>query len=130
MMTKEDKALLVRDLCARLPYGVICEVSDGTKSRTYELDGISNDGCEFRFIYYGFERFSIKPYLRSKDSMTETERDEYHRLQADVWCSDETPKYYDNVESIEWLLEHHFDIHYLIYEGLAIEVTPDNNPYK
>lgn len=29
-MTQEDKELLLRDLCARLPYGVIIQIKDWT----------------------------------------------------------------------------------------------------
>ena len=129
-LTKEDKELLVRDLSARLPYGVICDVSDDIIHECYTLDGLTKGGCEFGFVFYGFNSFDIKPYLRSKDSMTEIERDEYHRLQHDVWHSDMTPTYYDSIKSIDWLLEHHFDYRGLIHKGLAIKVTDDNNPYK
>ena len=119
----EDDMLLRHDLSARLMYGVKCEVSDLHICKTYELTGIYTDGCEFEHngAFYGFDSFTIKPYLRKMSSMTEEERDEYHRLQHDVWHSDMHPTYYDSVNSIDWLLENHFDFRGLIEKGLAIE---------
>ena len=82
-MTQEDKELLLRDLCARLPYGVKCIV---TKSRTEEgqkgevgkityicLEGVECIGNEPFFSEFG----NFKPYLRSMSSMTEEELKEF-----------------------------------------------------
>ena len=38
IMTQEDKDLLLRDLCARLPYGVKCQIHD----ENYVLSGITS----------------------------------------------------------------------------------------
>ena len=145
-MTQEDKQLLLKDLCARLPYGVKILYNG------WDSDG----GCEFstvetligiddRFIYTLWrdekdkhsivEPLSItdyKPYLRPMSSMTEEEREEYHKLcdsYCDVYHNNIVSNiYFDTVVSIDWLNSHHFDYRGLIEKGLAIE-TP-NNMYK
>ena len=72
-MTQEEKQLLLKDLCARLPYGVIVEDLDRTPSEAIELSKYCM--CEemtipeLILIYAD----SIKPYLRPMSSMTEEE---------------------------------------------------------
>lgn len=124
-MTQEDKQLLIKDLCARLPYKprVRYYYSIGSDA----INGYSDEGylsyqkLEDFSIYpkYGLEKtrvYNISPYLRSMDSMTEEERKELAVITTfTVW----TPKVY------EWYLEHHFDIHELIEKGFALEAPKD-----
>ena len=129
-MKQEDKDLLLKDLCRRLPYSVILQLTiwDDEISNA-RLTGIDKDGnltadvpadCAFNIE-------DVKPYLRPMSSMTEEERVEY--LNA---CGNEmdnalsSPRY----GGIDYLNANHFDYHNLIERGLAIEVTEDNNPYK
>lgn len=128
-MTQEDKQLLLKDLCARLPYGV----KFLRESWNYELDqelsvieileDIDKDGYINNTKVYTVE--DIKPYLRPKSSMTEEEKEEYLKL-GDIYYD----IYFDSINSIDWLNAHHFDYRKLIPKGLAIEVTEENNPYK
>ena len=139
MITKVDKALIVRDLCARLPYGVICEVKDEAISRTYKLTAMHFDcGCGFNNngVFYGWASFDIKPYLRPLSSMTKEERNEFVRIMfVDIKG---LASIYDYIKPTiehltiagDWLNAHHFDYRGLIEKGLAIEVTEYNNPYK
>ena len=62
-MTAEEKQLLLKDLCARLPYGVRVKSSRRRNTVTLSLDVMTDFhlGC------------SIKPYLRPMSSMTEEE---------------------------------------------------------
>lgn len=116
-MTQEDKELLLKDLCARLPYNV--------KVEGYELPCRILDS-ELLYFIYTHQEFAIRrPYLRPMSSMTDEERKEYHKS-----CDDYFEVYFDSVNSIDWLNSHHFDYRGLIPKGLALEVTPDNNPYK
>lgn len=71
-MTQEEKQLLLKDLCARFPYGVMCRLSvKGVNiSITEKLD---LGGLE-HFIYGTMD---VKPYLRPMSSMTKEERKEY-----------------------------------------------------
>lgn len=89
-MTNEEKDLLLKDLCARLPYGVIC------KSKYIEYDEIDGDDIEWDkegkieligddYVIINSYRCEIdktKPYLRPLTSMTEDETVEYFRLQT------------------------------------------------
>ena len=112
-MTQEEKSLLLRDLCARLPYGVIVHLEyDENTSVTREL-GIGS----LHDIMVG--NAEGKPYLRPISSMTEEEEKDFRKFQLD----------YSNI-TFDWLNAHHFDFRNLIERGLAIAVTEENNPYK
>ena len=123
-MTQEDKQLLLKDLCARLPYGVIVDYKENefetphwkiTTIYPETLDGwIGYDkrvGAGSESGSRPFKIGEVKPYLRPMSSMTEEEKDEYDRL---VMC---------NASWVvdDWLNEHHFDYRGLIKKGLALE---------
>jgi len=123
-MTQEDKELLFKDLCARLPYGVKIQVyyediaGSGYFDETVWL--IDNDEP-----FHVNDRWieNVKPYLRPMSSMTEEELKEFQEFR-NITPLDWLPL------ALDWLLEHHFDFRGLIPKGLAIEVTESNNPYK
>ena len=116
-MTQEDKDLLLKDLSARLPYGVIMTNIELCETH-YPL--ICEDLSDAMYE----EDWDDVPYLRPLSSMTEEEKEE---LIKNFWGS-HTAK--DTFEELSWYLSKHFDINGLIPKGLAIEVTEDNNPYK
>lgn len=121
-MTQENRELLLKDLCARLPYGV--KVKDDM-NRTYHLT-IGNIYLIDLFHDNGdYVDTPIKPYLRPMSSMTEEENVEYEEVQGfdNVFWTSHTCE-------TDWLNEHHFDYRGLIGRGLAIEVNEENNPYK
>ena len=123
-MTQEDKSLLLKDLCARLPYKVICKLSmDGAEiTEQLKIGGLSN------FIH-GI--LNVKPYLRPMSSMTEEEMKKYHSY-CECDDGDFTGEilYFDTIESFDYLNSIHVDYRNLIPLGLAIEVTEENNPYE
>ena len=121
-MTQEEKQLLLKDLCARLPYEVIL-LSPNNKI-TYQTDG--NTAAEL-IIEEGW-----KPYLRPMSSMTEEEKKEYtsYVFEQPFLQKDKIPNLGSVPMCIDWLNAHHFDWRGLIEKGLAIEVTEENNPYK
>ena len=129
-MTQEEKDLFLRDLCARLPYGVIGHYYLNKSLEWGEPERLINiDLLEERLITeesdYCIEEFI--PYLRPTSSMTDEERD-------DFYCN-LRPKYdgkpWESLGGdIDWLNAHHFDYRGLIDMGLAIKVTPENNPYE
>lgn len=123
-MTQEDKDLLLRDLCARLPYGVKANSRDGKKIITITPIGIAN--------FMSGDIDIIKPYLRPLSSMTEEEKKEYQSLRdihTDHDADDNVTYYYfDTIESFDWLNKKMFDYRGLIEKGLAIEVTEENKP--
>lgn len=109
-MTQEDKELLLKDICARLTYGV-----------KYNFNG--DDGCDY--VLDSISRISIddafpiedcKPYLRPMSSMTEEEKEEYLNLMP----------FTNGWEVVmDWLNAHQFDFRNLIGKGLAIEAPEE-----
>ena len=130
-MIQEDKELLVKDICARLPYGIKasyyeteeeCETCD-------EIDCVTLDG------YVGIGQYSlpierIKPYLFPLSSMTKKQKTECLKgTSLEISKYDEIYGYseYTDLECylklIDWLNAHHFDFRGLIENGLAIDAT-------
>lgn len=121
-MTQENKQLLLKDICARLPYGVYAETINELGET--HINRISPENINL--VSSGWFK-ECKPYLRPMYSMTNEERAERISL---LWefeghiNEDVTYKYQD------WLNAHHLDYRGLIPMSLAIEVTKDNNPYE
>lgn len=115
-MTQEEKELIFKDLCSRLPYHVKVKVwlKDGTTEEGV-LDLEHNYGDVLRDAFYYNEIVDIKPYLRPMSSMTEEEFDKYEELE---WAGD-----FENLSLplLDWLNAHHFDYRGLIEKDLAIE---------
>lgn len=125
-MTQENKELLLKDLCARLPYSVKVEsvfINPDTKEhKSYGIEVF--DATSILMIRDGLGEF--KPYLFPPSSMTDEQKDEYHNtcnVGLTRW-GDES--YYATDESIDWLNAHHFDYRGLIEKGLAIDATGKN----
>lgn len=132
-MTREEKELLLKDLCARLPY--------------FE-NWVQYEGKNYIVTGYGHGRVSllsspfssasgpcplaeeVRPYLRPMSSMTEEECKELGDLQATIENVGEilpNAPYYIEVarpEQLDWLNAHHFDYRGLIEKGIALE-APD-----
>ena len=125
-MTQENKELLLKDLCARLPYNVICQVkfkeNGKYNSKVMLLSGIFTD--EVYFTTKGGSIYSneYKPYLFPLQSMTEEQKQEYQHI-TERWMYDSS---YSISDSIDWLNVHHFDYRGLIENGLAIDATKLN----
>ena len=121
-MTNEEKQLLLKDLCARLPYGFTVHRYSDNRDITFgknELDEFSH------FLEYS-EGEEFKPYLRPMSSMTKEETEEYKQFLEDI----EGYAYsIDCVPQIDWLNAHHFDYRGLIEKGLALE-TPEEESEK
>ena len=126
-MTK-DKELLLKDLCARLPYHVKCKIwlKDGTTEEGL-LDLEHNYGNVLQDAFYYNKIKDIKPYLRPISSMTYEEKVKYLNI-----CGIEmnNPLSSPSYNGVDYLNSIHVDYRGLIFNGLAIEVTKDNNPYK
>ena len=73
-MTQEDKELLLKDLNARLPYGVKIELSWWDMGKwTYIDTTLEADHIE-QLINDEDDDIEIEPYLRPMSSMTEEEK--------------------------------------------------------
>ena len=126
-MKQEDKELLFKDLCARLPYHVRVKVwlKIGTTEEGF-LDLEHNYADVLQDAFYHNEIKEIKPYLRPMSSMTEEENKRYDDIL--------TKMYYHEKSTLgdisDYLNSIHVDYRGLIPKGLAIEVNESNNPYK
>ena len=144
-MTQEDKDLILRDLCARLPYNV-CINDCGTPHR---LVNICWDGIKFVVNCSPFgtghgrigtplfdgDICCIKPYLRPLSSMTEEEKDYVVKHSLGYTANigggkkDEKLYFHFKAESFDWLNKNMFDFRGLIPKDLALS-TGIYNPYK
>ena len=122
-MTQEDKELLLKDLCARLPYGVICHYDtivpmvDKVKSygRLYNISFFDIKPCfQFHCNRDVFDFDNVKPYLFPLSSMTEEQKAELEQIKN----SEDAPYYHD---INDFFLKHHLDNRHLIEKGLAID---------
>ena len=111
-MKQEEKSLLLKDLSARLLYGVMIEVQHKLgKLTSIDIDDndeviiYSSDCDEDAKIEY------CKPYLRPMSSMTEEE---------EVFYNIKYP-FIKNHEKVDWLNRKMFDYRGLIPKGLALE---------
>ena len=140
-MTQEEKSLLIKDLCERLPYGVRCyPVFSVSKPNTIGGYCDALDDFYIREVDGWFNVSMIKPYLRSLSSMTEEEKDELHdwgweytgndiitggSTDADNFYKVYEKNLYDLKWLADWLNAHYFDYRNLIEKGLAIEAPED-----
>lgn len=131
-MTEEQKELLIKDICARLPYGVKCaEVyPDGNKFENewdiiriskYVEDGIHISNCKTTYGYCSSIE-NIKPYLVPMSSMTEEQKLEF--IDTCTFFRNSTFGWTDR--TFDWLNKNHFDFRDLIPMGLAIDATNKN----
>ena len=128
-MTQEEKQLLLKDLCARLPYGVKVDAYQYSTPQTlYSIDVfrgeyiLENDDSENLFIGFDKSIFSnIKPYLRPMSSMTEEEENEYQ----DIVQNDGNWVNLLSQNLMNFFNKHHFDYYGLIEKGLALEAPKD-----
>ena len=122
-MTQKEKQLILKDICARLPYGI--KIKRSNCPINLSVTGILGEYVHHIPYYVGgnieintTKIDEVKPYLRPMSSMTEEEQKEY-----DVFCC----KPYLGIDEttasnfIDWLNAHHFDYRGLIDKGLALE---------
>lgn len=117
-MGKEDKQLLLTDLCARLPYGVKCTTKsswngiytiEGYKDNRFFLDcPIYDEGDDEWMIE------SIVPYLRPMSSMTD--REEFVLTLYNAFTEPRSTELKVDVYN-----KQHLDYRGLIEKGLALE---------
>ena len=145
-MTKEEKELLLKDLCARLPYEVVgkCELdasydtSFDTIFQTHKFDAVvcglkadslfvyplieDMDEQEFanEEVANGIDILDFKPYLFPMSSMTEEQKKEYNLL-----CDRVTTYHYENGNIVEdtelrdnWKSIDYLNANHFDYRGL------------
>ena len=117
-MTREEKQLLLKDLCARLPYGVICQLSNKDADVSI-IEKLKLGGLE----HFIAGSMCVKPYIRPMSSMTEEEYEE--SCCVNEWTHLEDGTEVPCMAYIDWLNAHHFDYRGLIEKGLALEAPKD-----
>ena len=138
-MTQEEKEILFKDLCARLPYNVICQVefkeNGKYNSKVMLLSGIFTDEAYFTTKGGSIYSNEYKPYLFPLSSMTEEQLFEVQEIlgKNEIKIEDDflrivdsdrnTISYLEILALLEWFYKNHFDINSLIPMGLAIDAT-------
>lgn len=126
-MTQENKELLLKDLCSRLPYNVKVLYNN----EVFNVDHISAIYEEIKLDIpdnYTINISDVKPYLFPLSSMTEEQKKEYRKvceLDTEILSKhpmDETP-FPALYNSQDWLNKNRFDYRGLIENGLAVDAT-------
>ena len=133
-MRQEDKELLLKDLCARLPYNPLISIN-GERYRMEEIRNaligintykITVDGCDIEY-------WNIKPYLFPLSSMTEEQKEKiedkliFPNNSNGGWVE---ILYNDKYNIPFWFIDfcnkNHLDYRGLIEKGIAIDATGQN----
>ena len=138
-MTEKEKDLLLKDLCARLPYNVICQVefkeNGKYNSKVILLSGIFTDEAYFTTQGGSIYSNEYKPYLFPLSSITKEQLFEVQEILSKneieiedgflriVDAERNTITYLEILAVLEWFYKNHFDINGLIEKGLAIDAT-------
>lgn len=119
-MTQEERDILLKDLSARLPYGIRVQLST---NEVGILHGVAKRTCTVftkgRITppdFYDVSMRDIKLYLFPLSSLTEEQKEEL----ADMEILSEE---FLGVKTVDWLNAHHFDYRGLISRGLAVDAT-------
>ena len=134
-MIQTDKDLLLKDLCARLPYGVKCHIGD---NKPYTLSSVSDDydgtivGFKEQKNGFNMEVYlsECKLYLFPMSSMTEEQKEEiedkliFPNNSDGGWVE---ILYNDKYDIPFWFIDfcnkNHLDYMGLIDKGLSIDAT-------
>ena len=113
-MTREDKELLLKDLCARLPYGV--KINENIQG-DFTVIGLTTErvftACETEGWHNDFPIECIKPYLFPRSTISNRTLKIF-----DEWADSKTSRVI-----MEFYNSHHIDYSGLIEKGLAIDAT-------
>jgi len=112
-MTREEKDLLLKDLCARLPYGVKFQ-SENIETALFV------DTSDDEVWINGTCIDDFKPFLFPLSSMTEEQKKEYKDLLDNQYSFDAN----GNIFTLQdFYYKYHLDFRGLIPMGLAIDAT-------
>ena len=137
-MTPEEKDLLLKDLCARSPYGV--KVNGVFLNYNKDKGKILYEECVKELDYKHLNRYeTLKPYLFPLSSMTEEQKKEilkrynlhtYYGLCIEItnhsegyWDNDSSCNLQDYLWLVDWFNKNHFDYRGLIEKSLALDAT-------
>lgn len=118
-MKQEDKDLLLKDICARLPYGVKVNNEIQGDFNVYGIcENLIFGKTEVAHVDFNIEE--VKLYLFPMSSMTEEQEREYLNT-CNGYC-----EYYWTDETFDWLNKNMFDYRGLIPKSLAFDATDKN----
>ena len=127
-MTQEQKDLLLKDICSRLPYGVKVKIK--YYDDAWKLLAIYTNGTTYaaRDIGYPIETYfeDCKPYLFPLSSMTEEQSKELEEIDPEFYsliCENGDICVSMDVRGYDWLNKYHFDYRGLIRMGFALDAT-------
>lgn len=117
-MKQEDKELLLKDLCGRLPYDIKCKIEMWIGCDVCTIYNINSTG----YVEIvedsdtnGVSIENIKPYLFPLSSMTEKQKTSHNFLKNSAYANP--------IKLIDFYIKNHFDYRGLIEKGLAIDAT-------
>lgn len=119
-MKQEDKNLLIKDLCGKLPYGVKISIPElWTSEKKIEVlnEIFKGDDGLYRVNDSGILIEYVKPYLFPISSMTEEQVNECQQIKHSYYYHDDAFILFDFYD------RNHFDYRGLIEKGLAIDAT-------
>lgn len=127
-MTQEEKDLVFKDLCSRLPYNCIVSIAEGGIYGIQWDDATLNSYLLLQIKEEDAWEY-VKPYLRSLSSMTEDEYQEFNKVRTEhsLKCLELGDKESFELgmrfqqEELTYLFQKHYDIYGLIPMGLALE---------
>ena len=128
-MTQEDKELLLKDLCARLPYSVKLFVQSWDEREMEYIDNVDvlysvNGDSYIQTVSedYIFSAEDIKPYLFPLSSMTEEQKQEL-RMFGSLDAESTMSLGEWAIQLVDFYNKYHLDYRNLIPKGLAIDAT-------
>ena len=130
-MTQEEKQLLLKDICGRLPYGL----KGIHRERVHTVRIIEANSMYPSIKVDGYDAWfpieTFKPYLRPMLSMTKDEVNQYYKIRTGEDRNKSLGEL--DAELFNFYHKNHIDYRGLIEKGLALEAPEDmysNNELK
>lgn len=115
-MKQEEKDLLLRDLCGRLPYYTLVYLSNpsigfDSKLSTTEIEFLIND------------EYIVKPYLFPPQSLSQAQKDEICKAADGMEYGSCAERWDAMIKVVDLVNKYNVDYRDLIPNGLAIDAT-------
>ena len=136
-MTQENKELLLKDLCARLPYGVKAYVKNWSNFKTYEdvyvvkstFPSLNEVHVQSETgsldVIIGYYDYEFKPYLFPMSYIDDNEKLFAEYITTLTYDSN-THSAAPTIKTFDFYNKHHIDYRGLIEKGLALDATNEN----
>lgn len=136
-MTQEDKELLLKDISARLPYGVKAYVKNWSNFKTYEdvyvvkstFPSLNEVHVQSETgsldVIIGYYDYEFKPYLFPMSYIDDNEKLFAEYITTLTYDSN-THSAAPTIKTFDFYNKHHIDYRGLIEKGLALDATGKN----